>query len=319
MCKGSGPIGLKSNRHRRCFVAGLSDHWRLMRGLNATVGSLTVPIGAVVVGVPFDAPLTVLVILHAICVWLFMAAWNVFNDVMDVEGDLTNHPDRPIPSGVLSRAEARSIGKRLLFASFFTLLTAAGVASLWSGDIAAWLPSLPIWFLAFGLMFNYEFEGESSLRLKHKGLSGNLAVSLLVGLVIVFGAAAVGAAGDIRVWLVGLSAFAVNSAREIIKDIEDMQGDEGRTTLSQRIGPEKARIIAWLMTLVGMAAMFVPFVIRLFDPNLMLCMIPAILALSATKPRLYRGEDFAAQRSLRLAMMLGLFGFLAAALFTRFL
>ncbi len=278
---------------------------------------MTVPIGAVVVGVPFDASLTVLVVLHAICVWLFMAAWNVFNDVMDVEVDRTNHPDRPLASGAIPLEGARRLGKRLLFASILSLLTAAAVAALWSGEITDWLPSLPIWFFAFGLMFHYESEGESSLSLKHKGLPGNLAVSLLVGLVIVFGAAAVGAAADARVLLVGLSAFAVNSAREVIKDIEDMAGDAGRVTLSHRIGPEKARFIAWIMTLVGLAAMFLPFGLGMFEANLSYCMIPAVVALVATKPRLYRGDDHAAQRSLRLTMVLGLVGFLAAAILQR--
>ena len=283
------------------------------------MGALTVPVGAVVVGATADLTSVLLVILHAACVWMFMGAWNVFNDVMDIDGDRINHPDRPIASGEISIDEARALGKNLLFGSIMALLTAASVAAARTGEIVYWLPSLPIWFAAFGLMFHYEFEGDSSLRLKHKGLPGNLAVSLLVGLVIVFGAAAVGGAGDPRVWSVGLSAFAVNSAREVIKDVEDMAGDADRDTLSKRIGPERARTIAWVLTLIGLASMFMPFVLRLFNPDLMLCMVPAVFALFAAKPRLYRGEDYAAQRGLRMAMILGLAGFLTTALLERWI
>ena len=53
-------------------------------------------------------------------------------------------------------------------------------------------------------------------------------MSLLVGIVIIFGAASVGGLSNPLVWMVGLTAFCINSAREIIKDVEDMEGDIGR-------------------------------------------------------------------------------------------
>jgi hypothetical protein len=48
--------------------------------------------------------------------------------------------------------------------------------------------------------------------------------------------------------------------------------------------------------------------------GLLITQLPSMLALISVKPRLYRGEDYAAQRTLRLAMLLGLAGFLASVL-----
>jgi len=206
-----------------------------------------------------------------------------------------------------------------LIISIFGLLAAAGWVSFTDGDLSAWLPSLPIWFLALILMIHYEFEGEHSLRLKHKGLPGNLAVSLLVGIVIVFGASAVGDSTNPLVLCVGLSAFSINSAREIIKDVEDMDGDVNRETLSMKIGSNQARIVAWLMTLIGFGLLFLPFGLDLLPSGFLIAMVPSILTLIAAKPHIHSGNDHSAQRMLRLAMFLGLIGFGIASVLNDFL
>ena len=58
-----------------------------------------------------------------------------------------------------------------------------------------------------------------------------------------------------------------------------------------------------------------PYARELLPMELLLLQCPAMLVLVSVKPKLYRGEDYAAQRSLRMAMMLGLTGFLASVLF----
>ena len=143
---------------------------------------------------------------------------------------------------------------------------------------------------------------------------GNLSVSLLVGIVIVFGAAAIGGVGTPLVWLVAAVATLVNAAREIIKDIEDEEGDEDRETLTKRIGPDSARAIAQMLVLLSLLPLVAPYARGLLPMGLLITQLPSMLALVSVKPRLYRGEDHAAQRTLRLAMLLGLAGFLASVL-----
>ena len=288
--------------------------WQLVRGGNVLVGASTVAVGALMVTTSFTQVEIALVILHSICVATFMAAWNAFNDVQDHETDAYNHPERPIPSGALTLIQAKAVGRAAFLLSIISLLTAMTVAALYSDHLVSWLPSIGIWFVAFLLMFHYEMVVPASFMLKHKGLSGNLAVSLLVGIVIVFGAAAVNGIMTPLVWLVAMVAMLVNAAREIVKDIEDEMGDADRDTLPKKIGAEKARTIAQLLVLASLIPLVAPYARGLLPMGLLITQTPAMFVLVSVKPRFYRGEDYAAQRSLRLAMLLGLSGFLASVL-----
>ena len=288
--------------------------WLLLRGGNALVGASTVFVGALMVTISFTPVELTLVILHAFCVATFMGAWNAFNDIQDHEIDKHNHPERPIPSGALTLIQAKAVGRAAFLLSIIALLSAMTVAALYSEHLIQWLPSIGIWFLAFLLMFHYEMVIPASFMLKHKGLPGNLAISLLVGIVIVFGAAAVNGILTPLVWIVATVAMLVNAAREIVKDIEDEEGDANRSTLPKTIGPERARAIAQLLIIGSLLPLVAPYARGLLPMQLIVTQIPALLLLVSIKPRLYRGEDYIAQRNLRLAMLLGLSGFLASVL-----
>ena len=288
--------------------------WQLLRGGNALVGASTVVVGALMVKTDFTSTEAILVLLHACCVATFMGAWNAFNDVLDHEVDAKNHPERPIPSGSLTLIQAKAIGRASFLLSIVSLLAAMTVAALYSENLTSWLPSIGIWFLAFLLMFHYEMVVPASFMLKHKGLMGNLAVSLLVGIVIVFGAAAVNGIANPLVWIVALVAMLVNAAREIVKDIEDEEGDVDRETLPKLVGAERARAFAQLLIITSFIPIVAPYAREMLPMEYLLLQCPAMLVLISVKPKLYRGEDYSAQRSLRLAMLLGLSGFLASVL-----
>jgi geranylgeranylglycerol-phosphate geranylgeranyltransferase len=294
--------------------AMMQSAWRLIRGPNALVGASTVAVGALMVRVDLTGIEWIIVGLHAFCVATFMGAWNAFNDIFDAESDAINHPERPIPSGALTEYQAKAIARFCFLLSIVALLTAMVVTARWTDGLEAWLPSIGIWFLAFLLMFHYEMVVPQSFSLKHKGLAGNLSVSLLVGIVIVFGAGAVGGVLTPLVWFVAAVAAMVNAAREIVKDIEDEEGDADRETLTKQVGAETARGYAQILILMSLLPLVFPYARGLLPMGLMLTQLPAMLALVSVKPRLYRGEDYGAQRTLRLAMMLGLAGFLASVL-----
>lgn len=292
----------------------MGPRWALLRGANATVGALTVPVGALMITTSPSPVEWVLIALHAACVWTFMGAWNTFNDLMDIENDRINHPERPLPAGEITEVQAKALGRLMFVFSMLLLLGAMLVSSLYTDYLNRWIFSIGIWFLAFQLMFHYEMVVPASFMLKHKGLAGNLAVSLLVGLVIVFGAAAMGEWDSPLVWMVAASATLVNAAREIVKDVEDEEGDVDRETLSMVAGADTARAIAQVLVILSLVPLVLPFLLGYFPQGMLLTQAPAMFVLMMVKPRLYRGEDHEAQRSLRFAMLLGLGGFLASVL-----
>ena len=67
-----------------------------------------------------------------VVVALITAAGNVINDFFDAEIDAINRPDRPIPSGAISRGAARGFAVTLFLAgilvSFFTNSLCIGIA-----------------------------------------------------------------------------------------------------------------------------------------------------------------------------------------------
>ena len=145
-------------------MMGASSTLKLIRVPNVLIGFFTVPLGGLLGGAS-TLDNWIVVGLHALSVGAFMAAWNVYNDLMDIEGDRINHPNRPLASGDISVERARKIAMFSLVTSIIGLLGAAGWVSISGGDLSRWLPSLPIWFLALLLMIHYEFEGKHRLRL----------------------------------------------------------------------------------------------------------------------------------------------------------
>ena len=135
---------------------------------------------------------------------LIGGAANSLNDVLDLEIDRINRPHRPLPSGLVSVTTARLP---------WGLGTLAGVAL--GASIS--LTHLTMALGAVGLLVVY------NVSLKRAVLVGNLVVAFVVGLAIVYGGWAVGSPGPA---LVGAGfAFLTTLAREIVKDIEDVDGD----------------------------------------------------------------------------------------------
>src|SRR5438309_8277925 len=94
--------------------------------------------------------------------------------------------------------------------------------------------------------------------LKRRGLPGNVAVALVAGLPLMYGAIAVGRPkAGIVPWTL---AIWLHLVREIVKDLDDEAGDRelGRRTLPIRLGQRRATVIAAVL-----AAAFVPLSLAL--------------------------------------------------------
>ena len=253
-------------------------------------------------------------ILHGLSVWAFMCSWNALNDILDVEIDKLNQPNRPLPSGDISLNNAKFLTAILMCFSLFCLVYAGYIASLIEEGFENWAPSILIWLLAIFLLTNYESSSNYSLKLKDRGLPGNFAISLSVGMVILFGAAGVFEPTEPRVLSLFFIGLSYNLAREIVKDIEDMEGDEGRNTLAMRIGVEKARVLAWMILLLTMVSILAPFALEIFPASHLLLIIPGLMTIFLVKRKLAYAEDRNAQKLIKKSLQLTLLGFIVSSL-----
>lgn len=194
---------------------------RLVRAGNLGVSFAGTVVGGLVgrgTGVSLPLGLWVAVLLAALSASLVTAGGNVLNDVLDLEGDRKNHPDRPLVTGEVSVGTARAIAVGLFVVGAAVVVPVLLVQPL-VGVILA---------VAVAALLGYEF------LLKARGFVGNLVVGLLTGMVFLYGAAAVGDALILVPF--ALMAFFATLSREVIKDMEDVAGDVGRRTLPMTRG-----------------------------------------------------------------------------------
>ena len=305
-----------SNQDAHALVGGvgrIADWVLLFRAGNCISGFVGVFLGAVLAlgEFPSDDNLRITTLL-ALSVYSFMASWNALNDYLDLEIDRVNRPDRPLPSGRISKRTALiSIiltGLISLISLFFAAVTANSI-----GELGEWKYTILIWVIALALLLNYE-DDRWLLGLKNRGLPGNMAISLSVGLVVLYGAAGVFDPLNPRALSLFFVGTLYNFAREIIKDVEDMEGDEGRNTYAMRVGADKARTVAWAVLLLTLIALLTPFVLGVFDQLHLLLVAPALFTLMQVKKHIVLSEDTAASRMIKRSMVLAMVGILIASL-----
>ncbi|MCH1591510.1 MAG: geranylgeranylglycerol-phosphate geranylgeranyltransferase [Candidatus Thalassarchaeaceae archaeon] len=295
----------------------VSDWTTLFRLGNNLTGVFGVLLGSIVaLGTMPEGILAQLTVLHASSVLFFMCSWNALNDIYDFDIDIKNRPNRPLPSGRISLRAAKIATILTMLSSVTSIILCYWLildADLGVGfSLTDWYPSLAIWVIALLLLINYEFP--FGLRLKDRGLPGNIAISISVGLVVVFGSAAVFQPFNEKAWSLFFVGIFYNISREIIKDVEDMDGDEGRNTLAMRIGPENARTVAWVMSILALTSVIIPFAIGIFPPLHVVLVIPAVMTLMMVKGRIILGEDKSASSLLKKSMLLCLGALLTSSL-----
>ncbi len=217
---------------------------RLLRPPNLVVSFVGTVVGGLVAvgsGVSVPALSWLWLVLAAISTSLVTAAGNVLNDLGDREGDRINHPERPLVTGEVSVAAARILAVGLA-------VVAVGVAV----PVALREPLVGV-ILAVALLtvVAYEYWG------KAKGLVGNASVALLTALVFLYGGAALG--HPVLLAPFAGMAFLATLSREVIKDMEDAEGDVDRSTLPRERGFPVASRVARLAVGAAIALSVLPF------------------------------------------------------------
>ncbi|MBU7033174.1 MAG: UbiA family prenyltransferase [Theionarchaea archaeon] len=183
------------------------------------------------------------------------SAGMVINDYFDYDIDIINRPDRVLPRNIISRKNA----------AFFALILFA-LAYIFIGFTN--LLCIGIGYPAVVLIFVY------SWKLKRQPFIGNFVVAFLTSLTLVYGGAA--ASNVVLVTMLAICAFFANLSREIVKDIEDIRGDErlGSKTFPILYGIPKASLVAAIFLSLGIAATFLPYFTGLFGWVYLLLIAP---------------------------------------------
>ncbi|MEN6611593.1 MAG: geranylgeranylglycerol-phosphate geranylgeranyltransferase [Methanoregulaceae archaeon] len=209
----------------------------ILRPVNAVVSGLTAVL-ALLIATGTISSASILLFFIVLCI---TGAGNIINDYFDVGIDRINRPGRPIPSGAISE-QAALIYSLVLFLlgillSFFTNLICIAIAVVNS--------IILIWY---------------SARLKGVPLAGNLSVAYLAGSIFLFGAALGGTAGIILVLPITAITFLGTLAREILKDVEDMDGDRagGASTLPLILGVRRTVIPAFIVLAFAICFSLIP-------------------------------------------------------------
>ncbi len=156
---------------------------------------------------------------------IIAAGGNIINDVFDVNVDKISHPKRPLPSGEMS-----------IYQAVFLYLVFSSIGILLAEKINAL--TFVVAILAVIALFFY------SCCIKKIPLVGNFLVGVMTGLAFIYGGLAV-----YKIYYTlfpALFALLANFAREILKDIEDIEGDKSAGVITYPIlyGADSAVLMA---------------------------------------------------------------------------
>jgi 4-hydroxybenzoate polyprenyltransferase len=188
---------------------------------------------------------TAKIIFASLAAALVTAGGNIVNDIYDIETDRISHPDRALVQGLISKKEAV-----ILYGIFNTL------AIIISSKLSDLL--LIIVLISIIILFTYSYH------LKKLPLIGNLIVAFLTGLAFIYG----GFAADNPDAAIVPAAFAffVNLIREVVKDMQDIEGDSkvGIITFPIKYGLQKSKILILIITFSLILYTLYPFMTELY-------------------------------------------------------
>jgi len=213
---------------------------------------------------------------------LITAGGYVINDYFDIKTDLINRGEVIVGTKIPRR-------KAMMWHNVLNIVgVAAGFYISWKAGYF-WLGTL--FLIVSGLLYFY------SASYKRQFLIGNIVVSILTAmvpmLVVLFewpflyryyavNATVMPGIGIIFYWVGGFAIFAflTTLTREIIKDIEDFEGDMayGRNTVPVVIGILTSRIVSICLIIITLALLYSIWYFYLYD-KITLTYITAVIAL----------------------------------------
>lgn len=276
----------------------MNPYIEILRPGNAMMGAIAIILVAVI-----DRSFSIPIILAMLAVFFETAAGNVINDYFDYNIDLINKPERPIPSGRISLKAGRNYGYLL-----FALGTLCGfLISLITDN---WIP-FGIVLIADVVLYLYAY------RLKTTPLIGNLTVGFMTGFGFVFGGFCLNNPSIITTSLyLGFFAFVMTTARELVKDIEDMEGDraEGAKTLPILYGEKLTAALAFALIIVDCALCPLLYYNHIFGFYYLVVIAIAVIMFIYSAISIIRNQDRTtaakASKNLKIGMLIAFVAFI---------
>ncbi len=253
----------------------MNPYIEILRPGNALMGAIAIILVAII-----DKTISIPIILAMIAVFFETAAGNVINDYFDYKIDLINKPERPIPSGRISPKNGRNYGYLL-----FLLGTICGF--LISYLTNNWIP-FAIVLIADIVLYLYAY------KLKSTPLIGNLTVGFMTGFGFVFGGFTLNNPDIILTSIyLGFFAFVMTTAREIVKDIEDIEGDkiEGAKTLPILIGEKIPAMLAVCLIIIDSALCPLLYYYNIFGILYLVVIAIAVLLFLYSAFLIFKSQD----------------------------
>ncbi len=296
----------------------------LVRPLNALMSVIAVVIGGLLVVGTESSLFSNLypLILAMVSVFLITGAGNAINDYFDVDSDKINKPKRPIPAGRVSKRKALA---------FSVLLFVVGIL----------LTLLINWACILIAVINSILLIVYSYSLQDRILLGNIIIGYLVGSTFLFGGIAFG--NILLPLLLMLLAGLSTVTREIVKDLEDIEGDRKsflkkitsgvRMRLSRFVGAKggvgkeagfamgkgRAKTVAVLCMLLAIVISPFPYTLGILSFSYVLILIPTDLIFIATIILLATGSSkktfSRTSKIIKAGMFLALVAFIIGMIF----
>jgi geranylgeranylglycerol-phosphate geranylgeranyltransferase len=262
-----------------------------MAGFAALVGTLIA-----ILALPMHIQIAYEPVLVFSVVFLVTGAGNVINDYFDHKIDSINRPDRPIPSGRIKRKTALYIA--------ISLFVVGILLSFLLGPICLFLAAFNSLLLIF-----------YASTFKRMALMGNVVVGYLAGSTFLFGGAleifnGMGIRSNVVLFLL---AVLVTMAREIVKDIQDMEGDSkaGATTLPISVGKDFSARLAAVLGLTGVVLSPLPLLLNdAFGVSyLVVIFLADLLLLLSINEIILKDNSKKSSKLLKIAMFVALIAF----------
>lgn len=217
-------------------------------------GNVIMALIAIILIAIIDLNFTLPLLLAIIVVFFATSGGNVINDYFDYNIDIINRPERVLPSGKISKKNGRDYGYFLFAGAIVTELISYYITKNF----------IPLIIVIFAVIILYFY----AKLFKTTPFIGNLIVAFTTGLCFVFGGYTINNPHIINIsWYLGFFAFAMTLAREIIKDIEDYEGDkkEGANTLPIKFGKKPSAILAFLLIIITTALCPILYIKHIFS------------------------------------------------------
>lgn len=236
----------------------IKDAIEILRPINCLMGSLTVLIGLLNTRIGILPEKFVINIILGILAYIFIAGSGmVINDIYDIEIDLINRPQRPIPRGSITIAQAK-----LLFIIYLILGLTASVFNSILNMLGLSNIIIAALFGLIGLV--YAKWGKKS------GFLGNIIVSISFSIGLIYGAILNSSIIPIYIYYFFFTSFFLLLSREVIKGCEDIEGDKhlGVKTLAIKIGIKKSKYISMLFAISAIIFFILSFYTPIINPPL---------------------------------------------------